>query len=184
VTRNATIVVYLHGEKGNHLMLFAQALVVKMLAAEEYGISTELVLRHQIASKWTRARDSIKECFPKLRHFDFAAANTVAFDELAEEQAQQLKAREMDRMMLEDNSRYSMDAKLSSWKSLLLESPQHDVNLTADTVSFPYFTVKQHCGHSLVDRYLDQIRSFLEFDSKACCSLLPEPDESVFVSTH
>jgi hypothetical protein len=176
--------VYLQGETGNHLLVLAEALVVKLLAAEEYGISAELILRHQMASKWTRARDSVKKCFPKLRPFDFSAANTQAFDELTKEQARQLQIRQMDPTRLEDSSGYSMDERLSSWKSLLLESSHHDMNLTADPVSFPYFSVKTHCPYSLRDRYLDQIRSFLEFDRKACCSLLPEPDESVFVRTH
>jgi hypothetical protein len=186
VTRNATIVVYLHGEMGNHLMVLAQAVAVKLLAEEKYGISSELVLRHQIlrrGDKWIRARNSVKKCFPKLRPFDFSAANTLAFDKLAKEQARQLHLRDLDPTRLEEGSRYSMDEMLASWKSLLRESPRRNLNLTAGPVSFPYFKVKTHCPHSLVDRYLDQIRSFLEFDRDACCSLLPEPDESVFVST-
>lgn len=167
VTRNATIVLYLHGEMGNHLYVLALGLAMKLLAAEQYGISSELVLRHQVnaGAKWIRARDNVKQCFPKLRRFDFSAANTQAFDKLEREQDEQLQTHQLD---------------LSSWRSMLLESPR----LTAaGPVYFPFLKVKGHCGNHLLDQYLDQIRSFLEFDRAACCLSLPEPDKTVFVST-
>ena len=65
---NGTIVVYLSGEMGNHLLILAKSLIVKRMAKEMYGISAELVLRHQHHPKWVHGRNSIRGCFPRLRH--------------------------------------------------------------------------------------------------------------------
>ena len=126
-THNASIVVFLNGEMGNHLSNLAKAWSVKLMA-EEYGISSDLVLRHQSHRKWIRGRDSVKHCFPKLRHYNFSAANTLAFDNLAREQERLLIEGKWDpaRLKLDsvsDNMTTIRDA-LSYWKRILLESPK------------------------------------------------------------
>jgi hypothetical protein len=176
--RNATIVVYLAGEMGNHLSILAKALTVKVIARRKYAISAQLVLRHQLHPKWVKGRNSIQACFPKLRPFNFSAANTDAFDELSREQDELLTRQgQWDPARLKiDSDRDNADTiedALLFWKRVL---ESH-----VDGVA-PFLTVATWwCPPDIIDRYLDLIRNFFEFDKVACCKTLPDPDESVFV---
>jgi hypothetical protein len=172
-TRNGTIVVYLTGEMGNHLLILAKSLSVKLMANEKYGISAEFVLRHQQSPKWVHGRNSIQSCFPKLRHFNFSAANTDAFDKLAREQDKGPWDPARLKIVSDIDNADTMDDALLYWKSVL---ESH-----VDGVA-PFLTVAKWCPLVMIDRYLDQLRSFFEFDKIACCKALPGPDESVFVS--
>lgn len=174
---NGTIVVYLSGEMGNHLLILAKSLTVKLVAKEKYGISAELVLRHQQHPKWVHGRNSIQDCFPKLRHYNFSAANTNAFDKLVLEQ---------DRTLREDSARLkivgdqdnadTVEDALLYWRSML--ESHVDNGMAA-----PFLTVAKWCPPEMIDRYFDQLERFFEFDKIACCKTLPDPDESVFVSS-
>ena len=173
---NGTIVVCLHGEFGNHLSVLGQALAVQRLALKNYGIRAKLMLRHnegQFAYKWKSSRDNIQKCFPKFRSFDFTEANTEEFDRLDEEQTQQLKAHNMSK--LADDKEEPLSESLSLWRRLL-ETPK--LNLTQP----PFFKVTLH-GWDIFDSCLDDIRRFMKFDREACCRIVPDADESVFVSS-
>lgn len=171
---NGTIVVYLHGEMGNHLSVLAKALVVQRLALKEYGIRAKFTLKHQKGQfhyKWANSRDNIQKCFPRFRMFDFTEANTEEFERLGKEQSQQLKAHNMSEL---DDGEKNLEESLSLWRRLL-ETPQ--LNLTQP----PFFKVAHH-GWDILDYCLDDIRRFMTFDKEACCRSVPEADESVFVS--
>jgi hypothetical protein len=178
--QNATIVVYLAGEMGNHLTILAKALTVKLMAEKKYGVSAHLVFRHQLHPKWVNGRNSIKACFPKLAHFNFSAANTDAFDKLAREQDELLtKQGQWDPARIKiDNDRDDADAMkeaLLYWKRVMQSR--------VDGKPVPFLTVATSwCPPDIIDQYLDLIRDFFEFDKVACCKTLPDPDESVFVS--
>lgn len=187
--KNATIVVFLSGEMGNHLSILAKAHSVALVAQAQYGISTELVLRHQSHPKWVFGQDSIQSCFPKLRHYNFSAANSEAFDQLAARQDGILLEKQWDpvRLKLESDQddKYTIKESISYWKKIL-ESPTLVAELEQDSagtaVSLPFLTVASWCPLDLLDQHLDEIRSFFEFDKATCCKIQPDPDESVFVS--
>ena len=185
-TRNATIVVHLSGEMGNHLSILAKALVVKLVAAERHGITAEIKLRHQPHPKWVKGRDAIQKCFPNLQNFNFTAANTDAFNDFSIEQDRLLVQNNWDPAKLRLDSdlddRNAIGDALSYWKRII-ESPfSFEINVNASVpVAFPFLTVASWCPLDMLDLYLSQIRSFLEFDKAACCRIKPDPDESVFV---
>lgn len=174
--RNGTIVVYLSGEMGNHLLILAKSFTVKLMANEKYGISAELVLRHQQHPKWVNGRNSIQGCFPKLRYYNFSAANTDVFDKLLLEQDRALRENSARLKIVGDqDSADTVDDALLYWKRML-ESHVDNV------MPAPFLTVAKWCPLEMIDRYLDQLERFFEFDKVACCKTLPDPDESVFVS--
>jgi len=187
-TRNATIVVFLSGEMGNHLSILAKAWSVRLLAQKQYGIFAELVLRHQSHPKWIYGRDAIQKCFPKLREYNFSAANTNAFEELAREQERLLVKGKWDPARLkldsDQDDKNTLNDSLLYWKSILDSPSLASIETDAAAgISFPFLSVASWCPLDMLDQYLEQIRSFFEFDKKVCCRIQPDPDESVFVST-
>lgn len=184
-TGDAAIIVFLSGEMGNHLSILAKALSVKLLAQEHHNISANLVFRHQSHPKWIRAREALQNCFPKLRAFNFSAANTDAFDDFAREQDRLLVQGNWDPSMLkldsDQDSETSIDSSLAYWKSIL-ESPSSRTVKVDAGVKFPFLSVASWCPLIMLDHYLDEIRHFFEFDRSSCCDILPDADESVFVS--
>lgn len=76
----ATIVVQLSGEMGNNMCKLAQGHALSQWLKELTGLPTELVLRHQDASKWIGAAKDMRQCFPAFRHADFEQGNTPEFD--------------------------------------------------------------------------------------------------------
>lgn len=168
---NATIVAYVRGEMGNHLMIIAQSFAAKLMA-KEFGINAEIVMRHQTSrTVWTRVKDELKQCFPNLRHFNFSEANTELFDRLADTR---------DPYFVEAGP---LDVKkdIAQWKQQLLSTPSPYP--TASNVVFPFLKVGSFISESLFQKYYDDIRDFLSFNRELCCLAVPEPDESVFVSS-
>lgn len=185
---NATIIVFLSGEMGNHLSILAKALSAQLVAQQQYNITANLVFRHQSHPKWTRARDDVQHCFPKLREYDFTAANTDAFDQFAREQQQQLVQGGWDPSRLkldsDQDDKVSIEEALAYWKSILDSPSLSTVEIDAAGLSFPFLSVASWCPLGMLDQYLDEIRDFFEFDKAACCRIRPAADESVFVSAH
>lgn len=186
-TKNATIVVYLSGEMGNHLSVIAKAYSTKLLALERYNIAAKLVFRHQLVSKWTHAKRDLKKCFPKLATYDFSAANSKAFDKLQRKQAKYLARGHWDpaRLQLDSflDNKTSIESALSYWNQVLDSPSLFNVTAAAGEVSFPFLTVgAPFCPLDMLDRYHDEIQSFFEFDRSKCCHALPSANETVFVS--
>lgn len=176
---NATIVVHLHGEMGNHLSVLAQALAVQHLAREAHGIHATLVLGHsrgQPKRKWKSSRDNIQKCFSSFKFVNFTEANSDTFDELEASQNQQLKERNLTN--LDDIE--GVHKALSLWKTLL-DTKELNASSGVDSVSIPFFSVSKFVKWDAIDKRLDEIKSFLAFDREACCRIIPDPDESVFV---
>jgi hypothetical protein len=74
----ATIIVQLRGEMGNQLSVWSYAKTVQFKLLEDFGISAELIPRHQVAGKnrmegtivivkAKRAYENIQQCFPNIR---------------------------------------------------------------------------------------------------------------------
>jgi hypothetical protein len=62
-----TILVQLGGELANHLGYIARAFGLVWWLEREYGVRSNIVLRHQEASKWISARTDLTRCFPYVR---------------------------------------------------------------------------------------------------------------------
>ena len=185
-TTNATIVVFLSGEMGNHLSILAKALCVQLMAQREYNITATLIFRHQLHPKWTRARNDLERCFPKLREYNFSAANNNAFDEYAREQDRILIHGGWDPAKLKLNSDFdntmSVQNALAYWKHILNSSSSIPTINDTLQVTFPFLSVAVWCPLDMLDQHLDEIRDFFQFDTSSCCRLRPDLDESVFVS--
>jgi hypothetical protein len=187
-TINATIVVFLSGEMGNHLSILAKALCVQLMAENEYNVTAKLVFRHQSHPKWTRAREDLERCFPNLRGFNFSAANSVAFDDFSIAQDQLLTHGGWDpaklKLISDFDNKASIQNSLAYWKNMLDSPSIPTTNETSDTleVTFPFLSVAVWCPLDILDQHLDEIRDFFEFEKSFCCRLQPDIDESVFVS--
>ena len=73
------------------------------------------------------------------------------------------------------------------WKHMLeqshVDTTANGMATTTTTASAaPFLTVARWCPPELIDRYFDYLERVFEFDKTACCKLLPDPDETVFVS--
>jgi hypothetical protein len=50
-------------------------------------------------------------------------------------------------------------------------------------ISFPYLHAKSFVNRNFFDLFYDDFRQFFIFDHSTCCAQVPDPDESVFVSS-
>lgn len=107
-------------------------------------------------------------------------ANTDAFPSWNKQQA------ELNLSLSGVNSRSSsrFERALHTFVNYTSHHPLHRRN---STVSFPFIYSTFMASYDfVVDRYLDGIRDLFELDQAkaACCSLKPDPDETVFVSAY
>ena len=77
-----SIIVQLRGELGNHLSVWSHAKGLQLMLQENYNISTNLIIRHQMLDndrtdnpKWKPTELKIKQCFPNLRGYDHSGGN-------------------------------------------------------------------------------------------------------------
>ena len=95
---DATIVVHLSGEMGNHLHHLVHGYGIHLMllgkddndmidtsssnAPNSSSILTNIILRHQEhvnQRKWMSAQTSIQSCFPHFRNYNFSFGNTIEF---------------------------------------------------------------------------------------------------------
>jgi hypothetical protein len=98
----ATILVQLRGELGNHLSVWSHAKGLQLQLSQDYGITADLVLRHQVLGhsihgtrlnpKGKPTASKFQQCFPNLRSQPtFGSANTEYFLKRYTQQADWLK---------------------------------------------------------------------------------------------
>jgi hypothetical protein len=80
LTNPLTIVLHVSGEMGNNLSKLAYGFSIQWMLMEEHNISTDILVRHQAASKWLKAAENVQRCFPATRAWSFEAANTDEYD--------------------------------------------------------------------------------------------------------
>jgi hypothetical protein len=162
-----------------------------------------IALRHAPYSNWVQGHRDAKQCFSSsLGRLNFSEAYNSHYDKRAVEQndlhwtqlfaginvaphAVQEALDNFIRIATDVRHQTREDEKETTVTSMVTnnsgtaekaDSPISLPFLGADTlVGFPSFA-------EFVDEYYYEIRQFLQFDMEACCALLPEPDESVFVS--
>ena len=135
--------------------------------------------------------NEIKLCFPNLVHADFRECNEKSYNKIFSHQehlfgnsasnltvrdtitkGQSIKGMQGMFQFLMDSIR---EGRCGLFHKLQTISP--DVNTLPLNVRF--LLANNFCYLELVDRYHEQIREFLNFNTSACCMLKPEPDETV-----
>jgi hypothetical protein len=183
-----SIVVQLSGEMGNNLHKIAFGRALQNLLFQRYQMDTQLVFRRQErGGKWVFARKDIQQCFPNLRDFDFVLGNSDEFDERRRQQANWLKDREAFQLLeLPNGINASLVDKGLEYLHRLVANQTTDrttMELPPNAnISLPFIYSQAFVNYSLIDQFYNDFRELFAFDELACCNLLPDADESVFVS--
>jgi hypothetical protein len=177
-----TIVVQLSGEMGNNVAKIATGKGLQLWAQRQYGIATDLVLRHQEHSKWIGAMRDTKKCFPKLRGFDFTLGNGRNYNERTAQQDQLLGAKSallrLTTARVED-----IEETLSTLRGILQSETNVTVQGNSSNITLPFLLVDRLAAIDVwADKFYDEYRQIFEFNYKECCKAKPDPDETVFVS--
>ena len=131
----------------------------------------------------------LQSCFPNLSKLDFEQGdssyflfrptNRVQVDWLTPQQKSALDQVNGKSLPLYDLiTNETMHTALQTFRNLL-EDPSRP--LPPGNISVPFLLSKTLASNYLVDRHYDEIREFLRLN-ETCCKLLPDPDETVFVS--
>ena len=177
------IVIQLSGELGNQLSKFAYGYGIKWMLEADYNITTKVILRHQDSPKWLVAWKSIKSCFPKLRHMDFAEGNTQEFQDRLKEQKRWLGdgVFTLKRCQRETCIREQLDKFVNILNNASNPPPEIPVNANI-TIPFLYPDTMGMLDY-INDRYCDRFKSDLfefDLDNPNCCDPKAELDETVF----
>ena len=187
LTKEATILIQLSGEMANNLMHIAHGLGLKYWAKEEYGIETNIVLRHDTGPntrapypKWKRARDAIQKCFPGLAKMDFTEGNSKEFNSMQTKEMEWLGNERFDHLtgMINSPDPIEIGKGLEYLANEILTDPDRPVS--SKTIRLPYMFSQGLDAFPMIDRYYSQIKHVFRFNDTACCSTIPDPDESVF----
>ena len=197
----ATIVVQLSGEMANNLHHIAHGIGLQLWARREYGIETNIVLRHDVGPntrapkpKWKKAKNAIEKCFPKLSSWDFSEGNTKEFIRMQQLQKDWLGGKS-DHLFGLVNSQHpnDIDAGLQLLANEILSQdiqhrPSHSTKTSSSEgpsssrspIQLPYLYSQSLDAFPVIDRYYDELRQLFVFNETACCSQIPYHDEYVF----
>jgi hypothetical protein len=191
---DASIMVQLNGELGNHLSGIAQAFGLQKALERDHGLHVNLVLNRTDNKyknyRWTKPkpREELETCFPNLRGMDFQQGRGSEATLRAEQQQNWLSAKQINMLR-----RINRHQGIGNKEALLQEGLEYYLKLLADptrpsvpenaTITVPFLSSTTLSSTFVVDHYYDEIRDFVTFDDEACCAMVPDPDESVFVST-
>lgn len=182
-----SIVVQLSGELGNNLDKFAHGICLKEWLMDEFQQQSNLIIRHQNVGKWVNGFHNARRCFPWTRQFDWRAGNTPAIDRVLKNPNDDADHTEWWNSVQGVNSdnetvvHYALQQAVRMYKGRPVNNRTIDLGVNL-TVPWLYASSFVHY-HVCMDRYYDIIVDRLRFDTAACCKQIPEPDESVFVST-
>jgi hypothetical protein len=182
-SRSITMVVGLSGEMGNHLQKIAFARALQNMLYERYSIRTELIMQHQErGGKWVSAVQNLKECFPNLRHYDFERGNAPSFYQRLQQQNEWLGRDEASKLVFPNLvSQERVDEGLEFLASLARKNST--IPLDDHNISLPFLYVQAFAELSHIDSHLSDLRQLFSLDRASCCKEIPQPDESVFVSS-
>jgi hypothetical protein len=182
-SRSITMVVGLSGEMGNHLQKIAFARALQNMLYERYSIRTELIMQHQErGGKWISAAQNLKECFPNLRHYDFERGNAPSFYQRLQQQNEWLGRDEASKLVFPNLvSQERVDEGLEFLSSLVRKNST--IPIDDHNISLPFLYVQAFAELSHIDSHFSDLRQLFSLDRASCCKELPQPDESVFVSS-
>ena len=182
--RSSSIVCQLSGELGNNLAKLSTAYGLHLWLKQEFDWNSTILIRHQENTiKWKGVASSLKQCFPSTRSFNFSQCNTAEFLLKQNEQAKWLGKNAFAGI------NGAAEAKVRSALAQFVEQSRarqrhgnQSSTLDEGQISMPFLYANSMLRRGLfLNRFYNEIRQFLAFDP-SCCKLLPEPDESVFVS--
>lgn len=171
-----SIVCGLSGEMANNMAKMAHALAIQEWLLD-YGVHTDIILRHQELPKWLKARKALLQCFPSMHVYDFEAGNGAEYTLRAHQQRDWMGIDAFKGVNSEDvvTIEATLQAFVEETKTLWTEPVGGNT-----TISLPFLPTDHFALTDIfVDRYLDQMREFFAFN-ESCCALRPSPDESVF----
>jgi hypothetical protein len=178
-----TFVVHLGGELGNHLTYLARGMGLVEMAKQEYGLSTKLVLKQQGSSKANRTKQILQRCFPHFRSIDFELGNSEEYDRRKEQQRRnQWTIANQDILDGVNGNRSQVHAAMQHTR-FLARSPSKPTIGSDANITLPLVESIVMDEHLFLDEYYDEIRQAFSIDEDVCCRQLPDPDETVFVST-
>ena len=194
--RTLTLLIPLGGELCNHLMLLADAYIMKRYVERHItGLSIQLLGQHQANRKWVHGYRDLTACFPNFRDFEFSAGIHDTEHGFAAIQRQQ-------KIWLGTNASLLWNikslAQIDYLKSLLnqqeQQQPAHGDRAPNQTVvqlgnnsrySLPYLTSRTFMDHRsmLQDSALyHELRDWFQINTTLpqCCGWRAESDEVVF----
>ena len=147
------------------------------------------MLQHENSKKWTRGRDSVQQCFPTFRDWEFEtdAYHTDYFRERGKVAMAWMGKGNMKKLgkINTPNTVSDVDQALTLFadKTALAMQTLSEENSDNHTITVPYLRsdILMH-SYMYIDKYYDDLREYMQFDYDNCCKLKPDPDESVFVS--
>jgi hypothetical protein len=189
MTHDGTLVVRLSGELGNQLAHLARGLGTQILAEREVGLNLNLVMKQQmtkgkLSGKGPSSKIILDRCFPYFRRYDFRVGNSQEYDRRVLQQknwslAATIRVAYVDRSPLLSEVRQALE-QVKALSSLTQEDkPTVPGNAS---ILVPFVETSSMNANPFLDKYYDELRQYLFFDDTACCKLLPDPDETVFVS--
>lgn len=190
-----SIIAVLRGEMGNHLSGLAQAKGLQLMLKKEYNLDSKVLLHHRgdpQGLKWRNVKKVFQSCFPKLEKWNL--------QELEEDNTFRPTIRLQKDWLNNSNYKIALDQvngqPLPLYQHITADSMQKALGTFAalwqdpsrpqppgNKISIPFLMTTTLASNFLTDRYYDEIRELFSFN-QSCCKLLPDPDETVFVSNY
>jgi hypothetical protein len=190
---DVSLMIGLSGEFGNHVDKMIRGWGIALLAKDEYNITSHIILKQQTSSgsthPVTKARVSqqyLQQCFQHLQNQDFELGNTIKqnYIDLFDEPNHIALDGSIDSIR-ENLSKLKDYLKSPSKGHFILPSTQNKSQNNINLPKLPPIIVESNNfgGYPFVDQYYDEVRQLFAFNNSVCCNEIPDPDESVFVSS-
>jgi hypothetical protein len=172
------------------LQKIAHGYGIHWYAQDKLEFLPTLKLRHLKKPKWKTARNDIRQCFKNFHNLDYESGHAPDFVKRQTKQAVWLSQQDQDVVstmyQIRDESLHNISQGIQAMKHLATSTTSTLLpkdNKSPPHSDYPIVVLGGPMRNALVDHYYDRYRDLFAFDDKACCAQLPEPDETVFVST-
>ncbi len=184
----ATIIIHMSGEMGNHINHLAHAYPIAWWAERKYGIKTRMIIRDQvirgrISPKSGYAKTIFTKCFPHLRTlYDGARANSPEYGIRIDQQygwdiADDTVLQHINNGIKTESD---VDITLEHLRVLAMSDAIPEIDENA-TITLPLLESIPMENNRFVDWFYHDLRWLLTFNDTACCKALPDADETVLV---
>jgi hypothetical protein len=198
-----SLMVYLSGEFGNHLLKLIRGYGIAHVAKVEYNITSRVILRQQFIHsrnekptfKSQSTQQHLQRCFQRFEQEDFELGNRILLhyndlfdqpDNITLDGPLDDLRENLSRLKTYLNTTTAATTSAKDHHGRTVPSHYHNESSQQiiDLPSLPSILVKTDSfrTHEFFDLYYDEVRDHFAFNDSVCCNQLPEPDESVFVS--
>ena len=183
---DATIIIHMSGELGNHINHIAHAYPIAWWAERKYGIKTRMIIRDQVirgrvSTKSGSVKTILTKCFPHLQTlYDGPRANSPEYGiRIAQQHAWDMANSTVLQYINNDiQSESDVDATLAHLH-VLVQSDSIPVIDENATITLPLLNSIRMENALFVDLFYHDLRWLLTFNDTACCKALPDADETV-----